>query len=140
MLLASDLIVKCGKLKSRWSTRDKKMRDWYNILSLKDELKQEGMESVVSNDPKTGYNLGRYLLQSSIINHKIETEELLPEEVTATSLLESYITKRWQVEEERYRRSGRQRFMSKLISLMLATGWYSVWLPKTVYGLRFGIP
>ena len=130
-LLASDLIQKCGKLKANWSTRNKKIRDWYDILSLKDELKQEGMESVVSNDPKTGYNLGRFLLQSSIISHKIEIEELLPAEVSATSQLESYITKRWQIEEERYRRSGRQRFMSKMISLMLATGWYSVFAMVT---------
>ena len=130
-LTAGDLILKCGKLKSGWSTRDKKIRDWYKILQLEDKLKQEGMESVVSNDPKTGYNLGRWLLISSIISHKIEGEELSPEEVTATSQLESYITKRWASEEERYRRSGRQRFTSKLVSLLLATGWYSIFAMVT---------
>lgn len=123
---AQDLVVKCNKLKSYWSTRDKKFKDWYNILSLKDELKQEGMESVVSNDPKTGYNLGRHLMVSSIISHKIATEELSPGEVTATSYLEGFLHKRWSAEEERYRRAGRQRFLTKLVSLLLSAGWYSV--------------
>jgi len=130
-LTADDLIQKCGKLKGKWSTRDRKIRDWYKILQLEDKLKQEGMESVVSNDPKTGYNLGRWLLISSIISHKIEGEEFTPEEVTATSQLESYFIKRWANEEERYRRSGRQRFTSKLVSLLLATGWYSVFAMAT---------
>ena len=63
---------------------------------------------------------------SSIISHKIETDELAPEEVAATSYLEKYITKRWESEEERYRRRGHQRFTTRLVSFLLATGWYSV--------------
>ena len=128
---AKELIARCGKLKGSWSTRDRKIRDWYKILTLEDKLKQEGMESVVSNDPKTGYNLGKHLLTSSIISHKIETEELDPAEITATSYMESFIVKRWRDEEERYRRVGRQGLISKLVSFLLATGWYSVFCMAT---------
>jgi len=123
---AKDLIMKCGKLKSSWSVRDQKIRDWYNILMLKDELKQEGMESVTANDPKTGYNLAKHLMTSSIIAHKIDIENLNAEEISATSQLEVYITNRWVAEENRYRRMGRQSLVGELVGLMLATGWLSV--------------
>ncbi len=123
---AGDLITKCGKLKSGWSTRDQKIRDWYNVLLLKDSLKQEGMETVTANDPKTGYNLGKHLLTSSTTAHKIDIEELKPNEIQATSYLESFATKRWVAEENRYRRMGRQSLKGELLGFMLATGWYSV--------------
>jgi len=125
-LTAKDLISKCGKLKSNWSVRDQKIRDWYDLIYQKDKLKQEGMESVVSNDPRTGYNLGKHLLTSSIVSHKIPSDELTPEQVAATSYLEGYVIKRWTAEEKRHRRIGKQGFVSKLIGYMLATGWYAV--------------
>ena len=117
---------KGAKLRSNWSTRNKKMKDWYNILTLKDELAQEGMESVTSNDPRTGYNLGKHLMSSSIIAHKIPSEEMDTPEVDATSYLESYVTKRWASEEKRYRQMGRQSQIGEIIAFMLATGWFAV--------------
>ena len=120
------LIAKCGKLKSNWGTRNRKIKEWYDVLRLTDELKQEGMESVTSNDPRTGYNLGLHLMTSSLVADKINQEELNPQEIEATSYLETYITKRWVDEETRYRRMGRQSFKGELIGLMLATGWHSV--------------
>ena len=121
-----DLVTKCNQLKSNWSKRNQKIKDWYKVLRLEDELKQEGMESVTSTDPRTGYNLAKHLMTSSLVAHKINQEELIPEEMEAASYLENYMTKRWNDEETRYRRSGRQSFRSELVGLMLATGWYSV--------------
>lgn len=143
---AKKLISRCSGLKDNWSTRNRKIREWYDILTLKDELAQEGMESVVSNDPRTGFNLGKHLMTSSIVAHKIEAEGLAPESVAATSYLESYIDKRWSADEVRYRRIGKQGIKSQIVALMLATGWYSifsmvdedriwseVWNPMEVY-------
>lgn len=123
---APEMVRKCKTLKGNWATRDKKIRDWYKILRLKDELAQEGMESVVSNDPKTGFNLGKHLLISSFISHKIDSEGLTPTQVSDTSYIESYLTKIWAQENERYRRTGRQKFVTKLAGFLLATGWYSI--------------
>jgi hypothetical protein len=123
---AQDLITECTKLKASWSTRDKKIKDWYKILTMEDKYKQEGMESVVGNDPKTGYNLGKHLLISSIISHNIDNTQLSPTQITATSYVEDYIHRRWKYEDDRYRKAGRQRFMSKLVGFMLSTGWYAV--------------
>jgi len=123
---AKELVARCGKLRTNWNTRNRKIKEWYNILRLTDELKQDGMESVTSNDPRTGYNLGKHLMTSSTVSDKINQEELDPQEIEATSYLEAYVAKRWVSEEQRYRRMGRQSFIGELIGLMLATGWYSV--------------
>ena len=69
---------RCTSLRDNWSTRKKKFEEWYEILLLTDVLEQEGMESVTTNDPRTGYNLAKHLLISMIIADKIPSDELLP--------------------------------------------------------------
>ena len=117
---------RCTSLQNNWTARDKKFKDWYNILLLVDELEQPEMESVATNDPRTGFNLAKHLLISMIIAHKIPSDGLTPEEVSATSYLESYISKRWTEQENRYRQMGRQSLLSELVGWILATGWYSI--------------
>ncbi len=120
------IIDRCTTLKSDWSVRAKKLKEWYDILLLVDELEQEGMESVTTNDPRTGYNLAKHLLTEMTIADKIPSDELPPEFVPATSYWESYISKRWVDQERRYRSIGRQSFMGSFIAWLLATGWYSI--------------
>jgi hypothetical protein len=120
------ILARCRTLKGEWSTRNAKFRKWYDVLRLKDELAQDGMESVVSNDPRTGYNLARHLLVNAIVAHKINQVGLEAEQITATSYLEEYITRQWQEHEYRYRASGKQGWIWNLVSWMMATGWVSV--------------
>jgi len=120
------IIERCKTLKGKWSTRKKKFEDWYDILLLKDELEQEGMESVATNDPRTGFNLARHLLTTMIIANKIPSENLLPEQIAATSYLESFVVRMWAEQEKRYRSIGRQGWLSEAVMWLLATGWYSV--------------
>ena len=120
------IIQRCTDLKNFWSTRAKKIEDWYDILLLVNTLAQEGMESVITNDPRTNFNLAKHLLTTMIIADKIPLENLVPEQVPAVSYLESYVSKRWQDQEKRYRSIGRRGWLSELFSWMLASGWYSV--------------
>lgn len=133
---AKELVAKCNAMRESWSARNKKIVEWYDMLTLKDKLAQEGMESVVSNDPRTGYNLGKYLMTSSIIAHKIDTDGLSPAEIDSTSYLEKYITGRWTAEEQRYRRAGRQSLIGEIASYMLGTGWFSVFAMATEDSVR----
>lgn len=142
-----DLVIStCRKLKSGWATRHIKFVDWYKVLMLEDKLKQDQMESVVSNDPRTGYNLALHLLTSSNITHKIPTDDLTAADIPKTSYIEQYITRRWETINHDYRLGGRQSYLRDLVSLMLSTGWYAVfamatedelisnvWHPDTVY-------
>lgn len=125
------IIDRCDTLKKNWSTRATKFKDWYDILLLEDELEQEGMESVISNDPRTGYNLAKHLLVSMIIADKIPSDELPPENVPAVSYLEKYMARRWYDQEKRYRAIGRQGWLDSFVGWLLATGWYSVFAMVT---------
>lgn len=131
------IVTKCENLKSNWSTRKKKFEEWYDILLLTDELEQEGMESVTTNDPKTGYGLARHLLTTMVIADRIPSETLPPEFVPAASYLENYVSKRWQDQEKRYRMIGKQSWLGQFVMWLLATDWYSTfWMvtDKAVWG------
>ena len=125
------VIDRCNTLKSNWSTRAKKFKDWYDILILHDELEQEGMESVVTNDPRTGYNLAKHLLSTMTIADKIDSVELPPENIPAVSYLEKYMSERWNDQEKRYRSVGRQSWLGEFIAWLLTVGWYSVFAMVT---------
>ncbi len=123
---ASDFIAKCNKIKSGWSARDKKFRDWYDIIRLQDDLAQEGMESVAANDPRTGYNLGRHLLNTATVAHKTMQEEADPNQIAALSYVENYVTRRWSEHDKKYRQMGKQGWKWQLLSWLLSTGWITV--------------
>ncbi len=125
-LSTSDFITKCNKIKSGWSARNKKFKDWYEIIKLTDNLAQEGMESVAANDPRTGYNLGRYLLNTAYVAHKTVQEDADPNMIAGLSYVESFITRRWAEHEKQYRQIGKQGWKYQLISWLLASGWYAV--------------
>ena len=114
------IIDKCDNLKTNWSTRTKKFKAWYDILLLTDELEQEGVESVVTNDPRTGFNLARHLLITMVIADRIPSDTLAPEFIPATAYLENYVSKRWKDQEKRYRMIGRQSWLFELASWLLA--------------------
>ncbi len=117
---------RCNSLKSNWSTRTKKFEEWYDILLLNDDLEQPGMESVVSNDPRTAFNLAKHLLTTMTIADKIPSEELPPGIISFTSYWEKYISQRWIEQERRYRKIGRQSWLSEAVAWLLCTGWYSI--------------
>lgn len=130
-VLPQYIVTRCENLKTNWSTRAKKFIDWYNILVLNDELAQEGVESVVSNDPRTGYNLAKHLLMTMVIADKIESIELPSEYIPAVSYLEKYASERWEDQERRYRSAGRQSWIGEFVSWLLVTGWYNVFAMVT---------
>ncbi len=125
------IIDRCKTLQTNWSVRAKKLKDWYEILILADELEQEGVESVVSNDPRTGYNLAKHLMSTMVIADKIPSDELPLENVPGISYLEKYISERWIDQEKRYRSVGRQSWLGEFVGWLLTTGWYSVFAMVT---------
>jgi hypothetical protein len=130
-MIPKDIVSRCSILRDSWSVRKRKFDDWYDLILLVDELEQEGVESVVSNDPRTGYNLAKHLLTSMIIADKIPNEGLSAEFIPATSYMEKYISTRWKEQENRYRKAGRQSWLSELVGWMLSLGWYSVFAMAT---------
>ena len=144
---SNSTIKRCNELKRFWGPRDKRFKEWYRLISMVDELKQEGMESFVSNDPLSSYRLLRHML-SQRIPHRPPQEELTVENANAAALLSSVFESLWSGVEANYRRRGREGWLWDLVGFILATGWYSVfatipddgkrviaevWNPATVY-------
>jgi hypothetical protein len=122
---SKDVIDACNKLKDFWGPRDKKFPDWYDILLLKDEFEQDQMESFVSNDPKTFYNLSMHMLCDKI-PHRIPLNDIDESLVSDATKVEDMISRVWKTLERNYRQSGRKGFLKMLAGLCLTTGWYCV--------------
>jgi hypothetical protein len=130
-ITANKIIQECNELKTYWNPRKDQFEKWYDLLTLKNNLEQEDMESVIANDPRAIYDLALRLLTSNTITHKISTEGLEKPEIIDTSYIERYINSQWQRIEHNHRRIGRQSWLRELMGLMLVTGWYSIFVYAT---------
>ncbi len=142
--ITSDIV----QLKRDWFTRNRQMRDWYSLLLMVDTLSARGMESYVSNEPQTFYNMAHYLLTKGTISHTISLPSESPADLDKRALFDQACRYMWS-EADRWRQlGGQQPFIDELGFYMLVTGWYSVvgqvdkqtgllkaqvWSPATVY-------
>jgi len=131
-----DCIEKCDSLRDYWKERNKQFKVWYDLLLMTNNLAQEDMESVITNDPRTGYNLALHLLITGTVAHKIDIEGLEEPEMVDTSYLEQYIEKRWKNIEKEEARKGKQSWQRRILEFILATGWYSVFVNASENELR----
>lgn len=120
------LLTRCTEIQGFWNRRNVKFKERYKVLRLENDLYQENMESVISNDPRTTYDLARHLLVSSKVVHKIPSIGLGKPQAIATAELSRIWTKFWFNLDLQYRRAGHQSWLWDFSSHMLSTGWYSV--------------
>lgn len=124
----SDIITKCTDLKKFWTKRNAKFQEWYDILLLTDEMKEDNMESFVSNRPRTFFNLSLHLINSPVIPHRYPVEGLAPEEIENTSKMEAVVKSLWKFVNRSYKKMGQQSATRLLASHILAMGWYAVYM------------
>lgn len=122
----TDIKAECIELRKYWRVRNEQFEKWYDILSLKDELKQEGMESYVSNDPRTFYNMAMHILKPRPLVHRISVVGLDKPEMVRTSEIEEHIDGAWNRIDKQYRRRGRKPWIDEFLGILLLTGWYSI--------------
>ena len=123
---ANFVVREVAELQANWQTRNDKIPKWYDVLLLKDELQQRGMESFVSNDPRTFYNLALHLLTPKVIPHRIREAS---EQFSTTYQFDQankFLEDNWDRINRLSRRRGRQSWLRRLVGLVLSTGWYSV--------------
>jgi hypothetical protein len=125
-MTAAQVKTACTDLEKLWSKRGTKMKEWHRILRLQSSSTETNMEDVVSNDPRTAYNLALHLLTSSVISHAIPTESLDAAQVSATGDVQKAVTKEWKKIETNYRQRGRQSWLRECVGTMLDCGWYAV--------------
>jgi len=123
---ATDVITRCDDLKRYWQPRDSKMRQYYRMIEMVDELKTEKMESFVGNDPRSLYNLVLHLLDVKI-PHRVEKTDITQiEESVANAEVNRFFETAWKDVAGSFRRRGpRQSLNRARLGYMLATGWYA---------------
>lgn len=125
-MAAQDIIAACSELMSAWAPRNAVFREWYELVTMVDKLKEPQMESFVSNEPRTFFNLALHLLVASTVIPRIPIEEATPEEIADINVIEGFLRKVFREKERLSLQRGRGGFMRELTSFLLLTGWYSV--------------
>src|SRR4030066_140554 len=120
-----------NELEMSWSSRNAKIPQWYDTLLLKDELAQTGMESFVSNDPRTFFNLALHLLIPKVIPHRVVEDAEKRSVESGFDKVNRFLELTWERLNKLSRKRGRQSWPRRLVGLVLATGWYSVYAMAT---------
>ena len=109
-----------------WAARNIKIVDWYRIILLDDsDLRQEDMEVVISNDPKTFFKRAVRLLSSGV-THSIPTDLLTHPEMVEVNPMVKFLEIEWRRLSSRRQRAGRHPWLYEFASFLLATGWYDI--------------
>lgn len=123
---ASDYAKEAKKLAQTWTVRKTQFQEWYRLLSLYDENRVAGLESFVANDPRTIYNMALFLLTPPDISYNIPNNEAAGPVQSAIAGAEKLIQDAWTELEESSYRKGQQGWDRYVTSLLLSTGWISV--------------
>jgi hypothetical protein len=113
-------------LASNWRGRHSAFKKWYDLIRLKDDLKQDKMESVIGSDPRTGYGMALWLVTPKTHRFVADTEGLTEEEALKVAQVEQMSHRQVVLAQRRGRVSLFGPFLNRLVGLMLATGWYAV--------------
>ena len=113
-------------MKQYWYQRNLKMRDWYEMLVLIDQLATRGMETYVSNEPQTFFNMAHYLLTKGEISHSTPIENESALELDRRARVHRGCEYLWKTIDRDRQLAGGQPFIDELSFFLLILGWYSV--------------
>lgn len=126
MLSENDVNAEISTLKTYWSTRNLKFQEWYEFLTMIDLLATKGMESYVSNEPATFYQMAHYLLTKGEMSHfiPVQAESLI--DLDNRAKVHRACQYMWrQIDRER-RLGGSQPFVDDMSFYLLTLGWFSI--------------
>ncbi len=123
---AMSVTTRCRELERYWLPRNNKMKSWYRLIQMVDELKTDKMESFVGNDPRSLFNLVLHMLDAKAPVKVDNINELDMEETTAAASVSSFFETANKDVARQFRKAGpRQGINRTRIGYLLATGWYS---------------
>ncbi len=126
----SNLILdEIKELQSWYTGRNRKFDEWYNLLSMKDELAQKNMESFVGNDPRTTWNMATFLLQPKPFVHNVVTTDgtVIPDNARAgAEFISQYFMRLWAEIDQSDMKRGKNTWFWNFIGMLIGTGWYAV--------------
>lgn len=132
--LATDISREVIRLQNLWAPRKRAVQKWYDLIRLTDDQKKPDMESVIGNDPRTGYNMASWLLQPKTPTFVVDTEGMAEQDALSVAPVSDYCNRQYVMANRRTRSSLYGSFVKRLIDLMLVTGWYDVFSVPTSNG------
>ncbi len=114
------------EMKRFWSQRNRKFKEWFEILMLIDLLASKGMETYVSNEPTTFYNMAHFLLTKGEISHTTPIENESALELDRRAKVHRGCEYLWKTIDRDRQLAGGQPFIDELSFFLLILGWYSV--------------
>ena len=139
------------ELRDFYKDRDVYINSVRELLELSQPKLDETIEieNFVSNDPRTLWNMGTFLLQPRPMTNAvtdIDGRELLGDIRAAAETIEQLLNRQWRDLNEHHMRKGSSGFYWEMVGALCATGWYSVpygisadslflshWNPMSVY-------
>jgi len=125
MLEEQQVKTDIASLKTFWSARNKRFRDWYEMLILVDKLASKGMETYVSNEPQTFYNMAHYLLTKGDLAHNTPMENESALELDRKAKISRGCQYLWNLIDTERKYGGGASFIDELAFYLLVLGWYS---------------
>ena len=113
-------------LKNFWTQRNIKFQDWYELLTLVDVLASKGMETYVSNEPMTFYNMAHYLLTKGELSHTSPIQNETALELERRARVHRSCVQMWDTIDRNRQLGGQSPFLDDLGFYLLVLGWYSV--------------
>jgi len=122
---ATDVAAEANRLANSWSGRDRAIREGYDLIRLVNDLRQKNMESVISSDPRTGFNMARWLLRPKAHIFAVDTEGFTDDHRQNVGPIESFCNQELSKVERRGSGTLFSSYLDRTLGLMLATGWYA---------------
>ena len=127
MTEAADIKNEVLNMEKSWNPRKIAFASWYQMISLHNNLKQPDMESVISSDPRTSFNMAQWLLTPKTAStFTIDTVGMDEEVASQIGDVETYANRQFLLANRRSRGTMHGPFIQRLVSLMLATGWLAM--------------
>lgn len=113
------------ELKQYWSARNVKFRDWYEILVMLDTLAKKGLETYVSNEPQTFYDMAHYLLTRGDLSHSVSIDSESAVELDKRAKIDRGCQYNWSLIDRERRTGGDYPFVDELGFFLLVLGWFA---------------
>jgi hypothetical protein len=120
-----DIYTDIAAVKRYWDARNTKFKEWYDILLMIDELYTKGMESYISSEPQTFYNMAHYLLTKGDLAHTIPIQTESAIDLDKRAKIDRGCKYMWQLIDRRRKLGGQAPYVDELCHTILVLGWYS---------------
>lgn len=142
----SQINNRVDQLERDWSKRRQAVTRWYRLIRLENDLHQEGMESVIGNDPRSSYNLATWLLTPKTWGVTSFKDSMSDEDAQQAAAFDQMVEGEVTMSLRASRTKLHGSYMAQAIKNFVATGWLclvsapsfphwtiNAWHPMTVF-------